>query len=175
MAFELRSQPDRSKADYEVHVLDSPDFLDIFLNSTSRIFPAFQLSVLDREKEVISQSVISQPRFLIANNKDKQILRKKSMLHNYWISVNDGADPLKGTPVGLNKIHSDSKTACSFTINPEIPIESENENGDEEGNWMGGAALVHSSVVMEIKEVFTKEQLQNLSEIRMQPISRNAN
>ena len=174
VAFEVRSNPDRSESDFEIHVVDFQTYQNVFANSFSRVLPEMMLTAEARDGQVIFQQPIPDPIYLIGNNENKALDRKKTMKHQRnLISLKAGKveDPLDSTAVALCKSfwNGTRGSALSFTIAPEF-VSSEGENYQ---NWGLSSHMVSNSLVMEVKEKITMEQAKKITSLKMQPISRN--
>ena len=102
VAIELRSNPDRTESDFEIHVFDVDTFLPVFSNSISRILPIMRCTAKNKNEEIIFEREIIEPKYLLGNNKDKAVTRHWNMKHGSKLmySVND---PLSSKSVGICK------------------------------------------------------------------------
>ena len=174
VAFELRSNPDRSESDFEIHVVDFQTYQSVFANSFSRVLPEMMLTAEAGDGRVIFQQPIPDPTYLIGNNKNKELIRSNPMKHGgrlLYLKDDEVDDPLESTIVGLSKKFYDNTKgdALSFTISPELVL----AESQRSYKWTNSKHMVANSLVMEIKEKITMEQVKKITSLKMQPISRN--
>lgn len=183
LAIERRGNADRSECDFDIYELDYETYSKALFEAPSIVFPDFKFSIFDRNQEVMSQRKISVfntsfgpkgPSFLIANNQNQNV--ESCLIPSAWIP--DGKRFLMGIAKVYrdNQNQNDNDDPFCITISPEFLVER-GDSGDRSDPYGSThqQILTSNSLIMEIKEEFTKEQLQNLSEVRMQPISRNPN
>ena len=123
--------------------------------------------------QVIFQQPIPDPIYLIGNNENKALERKKTMKHQrslFSLKAEKVDDPQDSTAVALCKSFWDGTrgSALSFTIAPEFVT-----SADENQYWGSSSHMVSNSLVMEVKEKITMEQAKKITSLTMQPISRN--
>lgn len=171
VTFELRSNSDRTESDFEVHVLDYRIFKDVFAQSTSRVLPKIMLTAKGREDGTVFQEIISSPKFMVGNNKNKKLTSYKPMMHEDELIYSD-KDPMSSEPVGICKSYHTgyAENALSFTISPELVFGKGNSPA-----WAFSSNLVASSLVMEVKQKLSLDDLKQIKDLVMQPISRNPN
>ena len=180
LAIEIRGNADRSQCDFEIYEFDFETFSNVLFKNPAIIFPDFKFTILDRNQEVIRDRKISVintsfgpkgPSFLIANNQNQNV--EFCLIPSAWVP--DGNRFLMGIAKVYRNNPNKGDPFC-ITISPEFLVER-GDSGDRSDPYGSThqQILTSNSLIMEIKEEFTKEQLQNLSEVRMQPISRNPN
>ena len=171
VAIELRSNPDRTESDFEIHVFDVDTFLPVFSNSISRILPTMRCTAKNKNEEIIFEREIIEPKYLLGNNKDKAVTRHWNMKHGSKLmhSVND---PLSSKSVGICKVED----GVTFTISPELVCSGRSfSSTPPDRTWSTSEFYLSNSLVMEVKEKITMEQAKKITSLTMQPISRNAN
>ena len=166
VAFELRSNPDRTQCDFEVHALDATIYLNTFRNSFPRLLPSFRFSAIGKDGEILAEKMIHNPQFLVGNKNDKKIQKLSTPLIPRF-QKDPHSFQLK--PMGITKSpYHLTRHSKFYTISPEFLITK------EPGSHMlykSTELLGSDSLVLETKETFSKEQLIEIKELIIQPIS----
>lgn len=176
VAFELRSNFDRTESDFEIHVLDFDIYMSVFTRSISRVLPTMICTAKDKEGEIVFQQKILEPKYLTGNNKDKKLQGYNPMKHEDTLMVTEKSrvsDPLSSKAVGICRAFHEMTRggALSFTISPEFVL-SAKENSDY---WGSSKHMVSNSLVMEVKEKISILQAKQITSLTMQPIPQEAN
>ena len=184
LAIELRGNADRSQCDFDIYELDYEAFSNVLFKTPAIVFPDFKFSILDRNQEVMRQRKISViqtnfgPKghpFLMASNQNNNI----STCIIPTAKIPKGKNKFSRELMGIAKVyqHYDQESPYCVTISPEFITENASAANPYSDPYRANHQdiFLNNSIVMQVKVEFTKEQLQKLSEIRMQPISRNPN
>jgi hypothetical protein len=165
VAFELRGNPDRTECDFEVHVLDASVYLDLFRSSPSRVLPSFLFSAKSADGTLIAERKISNPVFLCGNDEDKEL---KGLSAPLIPRFQKDLHPLQLQPMGLVKSpYHLTRHAYFYTISPEFLVHKDHGSSALYNSQLFGG----SAMVFEVKETLSKEQLLQVKDLVLQPLS----
>ena len=110
------------------------------------------------------------PSFLLANNENKKI--SKCLVP--FARIPKGEKDKVIELMGIAKLNSDRVPPYCITISPEFIVELGTKYSDAYGSSHQNI-LLNDSLVMEVKETLSIDQLKEIRNLFMQPISRSSN